>query len=49
MRNKIKLLSDPYLWGGGLHITGKGGFLKIHSDTNFHPNFNLDRRLNLLI
>ena len=46
---KEKLLSDPYLWGGGLHITGKGGFLKIHSDTNFHPNFNLDRRLNLLI
>ncbi len=31
------------------HITGKGGFLKIHSDTNFHPNFNLDRRLNWLI
>lgn len=46
---KEKLISDPYLWGGGLHAIGKGGFLKIHSDTNFHPNFKLDRRLNLLI
>lgn len=46
---KEKLISDPYLWGGGLHSISKGGFLKIHSDTNFHPDFRLDRRLNLLI
>lgn len=46
---KEKLISDPYLWGGGLHTISRGGFLKIHSDTNFHPDFKLDRRLNLLI
>ena len=46
---KEKLISDPYLWGGGLHLTSRGGFLKIHSDTNFHPDFKLDRRLNLLL
>jgi Rps23 Pro-64 3,4-dihydroxylase Tpa1-like proline 4-hydroxylase len=46
---KEKLISDPYLWGGGIHKIKKGGFLKIHSDTNFHPNFKLDRRLNLLL
>ena len=46
---KEKLLSDPYLWGGGIHRIKRGGFLKIHSDTNFHPDFNLDRRLNLLL
>jgi Rps23 Pro-64 3,4-dihydroxylase Tpa1-like proline 4-hydroxylase len=46
---KEKLISDPYLWGGGLHLISRGGFLKIHSDTNFHPDFKLDRRLNLLL
>ena len=37
------------MWGGGIHRIKRGGFLKIHSDTNFHPDFNLDRRLNLLL
>ena len=46
---KEKLISDPYLWGGGLHSTRTGGFLKIHTDTNFHPDFKLDRRLNLIV
>tara|TARA_B100000780_G_C21003201_1_gene401419 strand:- start:37 stop:864 length:828 start_codon:yes stop_codon:yes gene_type:complete len=46
---KEKLISDPYLWGGGIHKIKTGGFLKIHSDTNFHPDFKLDRRINLLL
>ena len=27
----------------------KGGFLKVHSDFNLHPQLNLNRRLNLLL
>lgn len=44
-----KLLSDPYLSGGGYHEIKHGGHLKVHADFNKHPDFNLDRRLNLLI
>lgn len=44
-----KLLSDPYLRGGGLHQTGRGGRLKVHSDFNVHPDLNLTRRLNMLV
>jgi 2-oxoglutarate-Fe(II)-dependent oxygenase superfamily protein len=43
------LIPDPYLWGGGFHEIRRGGFLKIHSDFNKHPELQLDRRLNLLI
>ena len=46
---KEKLLSDPYLEGGGLHEIKKGGVLKVHTDFNRHPFFNLDRRINVLI
>ena len=46
---KENLLSDPYLMGGGLHEIKKGGVLKIHTDFNRHPFFNLDRRINVLI
>lgn len=43
------LIPDPYLVGGGLHQTKKGGFLKIHSDFYQHQNLKIDRRLNLLL
>ena len=46
---KENLLSDPYLMGGGLHEIKKGGVLKVHTDFNRHPFFNLDRRINVLI
>ena len=46
---KEKLFGDPYYWGGGLHQTNNGGWLKIHSDFKKHPNSNLDRRVNILI
>ena len=44
-----KLIPDPYLFGAGLHEIKKGGFLKVHSDFNLHPQLKLNRRLNLLL
>ena len=46
---KEKLLSDPYLSGGGYHEIKNGGVLKIHADFNKHPSINIDRRVNLLL
>jgi Rps23 Pro-64 3,4-dihydroxylase Tpa1-like proline 4-hydroxylase len=43
------LLSDPFLAGGGMHQTGRGGRLKVHSDFNVHPFLNLTRRINMLV
>jgi Rps23 Pro-64 3,4-dihydroxylase Tpa1-like proline 4-hydroxylase len=43
------LLADPHLAGGGVHNTSTGGYLKVHADFNKHPQYDLDRRLNLLI
>ena len=43
------LISDPYYEGGGIHETKKGGFLKVHTDFNYHKKLKLDRRVNLLI
>jgi len=43
------LISDPSLFGGGLHQTFPGGFLDVHIDYNIHPETKLYRRLNLLI
>jgi hypothetical protein len=43
------LVADPYLEGGGVHQIGTGGFLKIHTDFNFHEKLQLHRRLNLLL
>ena len=44
-----RLLPDPYLLGGGVHQTGRGGFLNVHADFNKHPDLCLERRLNVLI
>jgi Rps23 Pro-64 3,4-dihydroxylase Tpa1-like proline 4-hydroxylase len=43
------LISDPSFQGGGLHQIVRGGKLGIHADFNKHPDYNLDRRLNLLL
>jgi hypothetical protein len=43
------LIPDPYLSGGGLHMTGRGGRLGVHADFNTHKKLGLDRRLNLLL
>jgi Rps23 Pro-64 3,4-dihydroxylase Tpa1-like proline 4-hydroxylase len=42
------LIPDALFEGGGLHQILPGGFLKIHADFNTHPEWNLDRRLNVL-
>lgn len=44
-----ELTSDPYLHGGGMHETFPGGFLKMHTDFNFHKILKLDRRINILL
>lgn len=42
------LLPDPYFIGGGAMVTGKGEFLKIHADFNWHHKLQAHRRLNAL-
>jgi hypothetical protein len=41
------LVPDPYLIGGGLHVSGPGGILARHTDFHYHPTLNLFRRLYL--
>ncbi len=43
------LISDPYLAGGGLHLTRNGGHLGVHADFNVHEDMKVERRLNLII
>ena len=43
------LIPDPYLTGGGLHMTSRGGYLGVHADFNIHSKLGLDRRSNLLL
>jgi Rps23 Pro-64 3,4-dihydroxylase Tpa1-like proline 4-hydroxylase len=44
-----KLLADPELTGGGMHITGAGGRLDVHVDFNYIKERKLHRRLNILV
>jgi Rps23 Pro-64 3,4-dihydroxylase Tpa1-like proline 4-hydroxylase len=46
---EIGLIPDPYLEGGGIHSSTKGGFLKMHADFNWHEKMKVVRRLNLLV
>jgi 2OG-Fe(II) oxygenase superfamily len=44
------LVADPGLDGGGLHQSGPGGFLNIHTDfTTHHHHPNWRRRVNLIV
>lgn len=43
------LIADPYLEGGGIHSILPGGFLKMHTDFNWHAQLQAWRRLNVLI
>jgi hypothetical protein len=43
------LLADPKLRGGGLHQVLPGGVLGVHADFTNHAEYNLDRRLNVLL
>lgn len=42
------LIADPWLEGGGIHMTSQGGFLKMHTDFNWYEKLRLDRRINIL-
>jgi len=44
-----KLLPDPYLEGGGLHLSGPGGHLAPHTDFHVYERLDLYRRVNLLL
>lgn len=45
-----KLLADPGLEGGGLHQSGPGGFLNMHTDfSKHHYHTNWRRRVNLIL
>jgi hypothetical protein len=44
------LIADPMLEGGGLHQSGRGGYLNVHTDFSmhhFHPHWH--RRVNLIL
>lgn len=44
-----KLLPDPYLVGGGLHLSGPGGILAPHTDFHIYDAMDLYRRVNVLV
>lgn len=43
------LLVDPWLEGGGIHLTSRGGYLKMHTDFNWNAKLRVDRRINILL
>jgi len=44
------LQKDDFLEGGGIHQSGRGGFLNIHADFTVHPHHrNWQRRVNVLV
>jgi Rps23 Pro-64 3,4-dihydroxylase Tpa1-like proline 4-hydroxylase len=44
-----RLLPDPYLTGGGLHLSGPHGILSEHTDFHYYRRLDLYRRINVLI
>ena len=43
------LHSDPFLHGGGMHCTKRGGKLDVHIDYCLHPTLKMERRINLIV
>jgi len=44
------LMADPMLEGGGLHQSGRGGYLNVHTDFSMHHfHANWRRRVNLIL
>lgn len=43
------LIPDPYFIGGGVHTAGRGDFLKVHADFNWHHKLQAHRRVNALL
>ncbi len=44
-----RLMPDPYLTGGGLHLSGPGGILSPHTDFHHYRALDLYRRINVLV
>lgn len=44
-----RLLPDPYLIGGGLHMSGPGGILAPHTDFHIYGALDLYRRINVIL
>lgn len=45
-----ELIADPMLEGGGLHQSGRGGYLNVHTDfSHHHYNKSWKRRVNLIL
>ena len=44
-----KIVPDPYLEGGGLHVSGSGGRLAPHTDFHTYTRLDLFRQINLLL
>jgi Rps23 Pro-64 3,4-dihydroxylase Tpa1-like proline 4-hydroxylase len=44
-----KLIPDPHLQGGGMHLSGPGGILSAHTDFHHYRAMNLYRRINVLV
>lgn len=42
------LISDPYLYGGGMHQISNDGSLEVHVDCDFNPKLMLYRRVTVL-
>jgi len=45
----VGLQPDPELYGGGVHMSESGGFLRPHVDYAFHPHRKLHRKLNAIL
>jgi len=43
------VIPDPYLSGGGLHLSGPGGLLEPHTDFHVYPRLHLYRQVNVLL
>jgi len=43
------IISDPHMYGGGIHQSLPGAVLRIHADFNQHPLWKLRRKLNVLL
>ena len=44
------LMADPMLEGGGLHQSGRGGYLNVHTDFSMHHfHAHMHRRVNLIL
>lgn len=44
-----KLIPDPYLTGGGMHLSTGGGILAPHTDFHIYERLDLYRRINVLV